>query len=366
MQIPATRWWLALLSLPLVLAVRWLAFRNPEVTEQVFSQGAYPIVARVATWLNGWLPVPLAEVALVAGLVVGVVWLKWWWKAQLPTTRMRRLGRLGLIVWCAVAVGVGVFLVAWGFHYARPPLRERLALDLTEIRDPEVLALGQRFVLAANAAHDATGADPSVPTTLPYSIGDTDAMLDEAYRRLALPGDGITFRTSPAKSLLSSSVFSRLGISGIFVPFTGEPLFNGHTPAASRAVAIAHEKAHQRGITDEGEANLAAVLACLESGDPYLRYAGLLYASSTLVGAASRYDPVGASEAASLWAAGPRADLVAMQEFWAQYQGVATRAASRVNDAYLRSNRVEGGVQSYGRVAAMLVGLERQGALPLE
>ena len=152
MQIPATRWWLALLSLPLVLAVRWLAFRNPEVTEQVFSQGAYPIVARVATWLNGWLPVPLAEIALVAGLVVGVVWLKWWWKAQLPTTRMRRLVRLGLIAWCAVAVGVGVFLVAWGFHYARPPLRERLALDLTEIRDPEVLALGQRFVLAANAA----------------------------------------------------------------------------------------------------------------------------------------------------------------------------------------------------------------------
>jgi putative flippase GtrA len=360
------RWWVAAGSLPAVLGLRWLAFRNPEITERFYSQGVYPPVARVMGWVNGWAPIPLAEIGLVAALVIGFVWLRRWWWAQLPTTRIRRLVRLALILWCAVAVGIGVFLAAWGFHYARPPLRDRLQLDLTGIRDPEVLALGERFVLAANAAHTATGADTVAPTSLPYGIDEIDRILDEAYRRLGLPGDAITAQTSPAKPLLSSAVFSRLGISGIFIPFTGEPLFNADTPAASRAVAVAHEKAHQRGITDEGEANLAAVLACLESNDPYLRYAALLYASSSLVGAASRYDPVGASEAASLWAAGPRADLVAIQEFWARYQGVATRAASRVNDAYLRSNRVEGGVQSYGRVAAMLVGLERQGTLDFE
>ncbi len=366
MQIPAMRWWLAAASLPAVLAFRWLAFQAPEVTERFYAGATYPVVARVVGSLSRWFPVPLAEIGLVGLLVVGFVVLRRWWYAQLPTTRARRLGRLALLAWTGIALGLGVFLLAWGLNYARPPLRDRLVLDLGGIRDAEVLALGERLVHATNAAYSELGADPEAPTALPLGIAEVDQLVDAAYRRLALPGDAIDFATAPAKSLLSSSVFSRLGISGIFIPFTGEPLFNGAIPEVSKPVAIAHEKAHQRGITDEGEANLAAVLACLESGDPYLRYSALLYSSATLVGAASRYDPVGASEAASLWAEGPRADLVARQEFWARYQGVATRAASRVNDAYLRSNRVQGGVQSYGRVASMLVGLDRSGELPVQ
>jgi len=171
--------------------------------------------------------------------------------------------------------------------------------------------------------------------------------------------------TVPAKELLASPLLSRLGISGIFIPFTGEPSINTQQPDASLPVVVAHEKAHQRGITDEGEASLAGVMACLVAEDPYLRYAAHLEIAGRLIGAIARVQP---EEAAAAWerlGAGPRADLAAIREFWERHRGAATRVARGVNDAYLRSNRVPGGVRSYGRVADMLVALDRAGQLEL-
>ena len=124
---------------------------------------------------------------------------------------------------------------------------------------------------------------------------------------------------------------------------------------------VPHEKAHQRGITDEGEANLAAAVACAAAEDAYLRYAAHLYMGTVLVSAASRYAP---DEAAQIWGgldAGPAADARAIRDFWDSYRSRVTPVAASINDAYLRSNRVPGGVQSYGRVVGLLVGLSRRG-----
>jgi hypothetical protein len=201
---------------------------------------------------------------------------------------------------------------------------------------------------------------------LPMSFAELNSEIDAAYARLRLPGDRLAEDRVAAKSLLLSPIMSRLGISGIFIPFTGEPSINGDVPDASLALVIAHEKAHRRGITDEGEANLAATMACLRSTSDVLRYAAHLDLAARLIGAIGRELPDEAAAAQELLGAGPRADLAAIRDFWARYRGPATRAARRVNDAYLRSNRVPGGVRSYGRVLDMIVALDRAGQLELE
>jgi len=365
LKLPRQQILLAMGLLPAALLMRWAAFAAPGLVETLFARGLYPAVARLLGSINGLLPLPAAEVALFAGAVVVVVLLIRWWRAAGRNAGLgSRVRTAALALWTAAGVALLLFLFAWGFNYARPPLRDRLALDLDDVRAAEVLALAQRFVAHTNANYAALAADPGMPTELPRALNEFDRSIDRAYRQLALPGDAIDFATSPAKGLLSSSLFSRLGISGIFIPFTGEPLFNRHMPAASKPIAIAHEKAHQRGIADEGEANLAAVLACLTAREPYLRYAAALYASSTLLAAASRYAPDEVQTLAAQWGPGPQRDLQAIREFWQRHRGRAMRAANRVNDAYLRSNRIEGGVQSYGRVASMLVGMERVAGLP--
>ena len=366
MQAPSPRVLVALSLLPIGLVLRGLAFAAPGLVEALFAERWYPLVAGALGAINRLLPVPVAEVGAVLGLLLaaGVIW-RWWQRGRRAGRRpLESLAASALALWAVAGAVLLLFLFAWGFHYARAPLRDRLMLDLAEIEADEVLVLAQRFVDETNSAYDALGANPESPTVMVAEVTHLDALLDAAYQGLDLPGDAIRFTTSPAKGLISSALFARLGISGIFIPFTGEPLFNQGVPDVSLPVAIAHEKAHHRGITDEGEANLAAVLACLSTEDPYLRYAAALYSSSALLGSANRYAPDRVQEIASAWGPGPRRDLAAIREFWDRYRGPTMRAAGRVNDAYLRSNRVEGGVQSYGRVVSMLVGLERAGRLP--
>jgi len=365
LKLPSARILVALGLLPAALLVRWAAFAVPGAVEVLFARGMYPWVARLLGLANGLLPLPAAELTVLVGGVILLVLLVRWWRSPRREPGLGATARtIALASWTAAGLALLLFLFAWGFNYARPPLRDRLALDLGDVQAEEVLVLAERFVILTNVTYEDLAADPEEPTSLPYALDVVDRSIDAAYRDLALPGDAIGFVTSPAKGLLTSALFSRLGISGIFIPFTGEPLFNRHMPEASKPIAIAHEKAHQRGITDEGEANLAAVLACLTAPEPYLRYAAALYGSSTLLAAANRYAPEEVQAIAAQWGPGPRRDLRAIREFWEQHRGRATRVASRVNDAYLRSNRVDGGVQSYGRVASMLVGMARSGQLP--
>jgi len=362
---PRLRILVALGLLPAALLLRWVAFAAPELVEMLFARGLYPRVAKVLGMANSLSPLPAAEVAVLAGGVLLVVAVGRWWRGSRRIPGVGEIARtVALATWTTAGLALLLFLFAWGFNYARSPLRDRLALDLGDLEAQEVLALAEQFVAHTNSTYEALAAEPDVPTSLPYGLDVVDHSIDASYRELALPGDAIGFVTSPAKGLMSSALFSRLGISGIFIPFTGEPLFNRHMPDASVPIAIAHEKAHQRGITDEGEASLAAVLACLTAPEPYLQYTAALYASSTLLSAASPYAPDEVQELAARLGPGPRRDLQEIREFWEQHRGRATRAARSVNDAYLRSNRVEGGVQSYGRVASMLVGMARGGQLP--
>ncbi|HEY7697121.1 MAG TPA: DUF3810 family protein, partial [Vicinamibacteria bacterium] len=250
------------LLLPLALSTLYLSFRFPQSTETLYAQGLYPEVVRLFAAMNrgyfSW-----AEVLLLVGSVAIALFF--------------RPRRLLLTIWWAAGVAVWAFLVLWGFNYARPSLEERLAL-VPPAADPEMLLEAGERTASETAALYSKLEQSSRPTRLPVSFEELDRLIDEGYRELKLPGDRIDGSTMPAKPLMSSTLFSYLGISGIFIPFTGEPSVNALQPDAALPLVLAHEKAHQRGITHEGEANFAAFLVCSrESAPPYLRYAAYLF-----------------------------------------------------------------------------------------
>ncbi len=358
--------WLSIASVflaPLGLAALELAFRFPDVVERVYAEGFYPRVVRLFGMVNrtrfSW-----AEALFVPAVVLV---LALFLRAVRGTPRRLGARRALALAWGLSGALFWAFLVLWGFNYARPSLEKRIALTSPgpeAARREMLLDAGRRV---ASHTHDLfAGLDiENAPTRLPMSFEELDAAIDDGYEKLRLPGDSIRSRTTPAKPLASSTIFSYLGISGIFIPFTGEPSVNDLQPEVAFPVALAHEKAHQRGITNEGEANFAAFLVCSRrQAPPYLRYSAFLFATQYLLGEAAAHFP--RPEVASAWdllGDGPKTDVRALGEFWQRYEGRASDVASEVNDTYLRALRVPEGVASYGTVVRMLLALDERGQL---
>jgi Protein of unknown function (DUF3810) len=340
---------LPLSLVPLALLSLHLAFRFPEATEHLYSQGLYPRVVRAFALLN-FVDFSWAEVLLVLTLGAAAAFF--------------RPKRIFLTLWAAAGAVLWAFLVLWGFNYARPPLASRLGLGPPPPGSERLLETGSRTAALTSTLYGDLE-QGSGPTKLPVSFEELDRLIDDGYRDLRLPGDRIGSRTAPAKPLLSSTLFSYLGVSGIFVPFTGEPSVNALQPDAALPLVLAHEKAHQRGITHEGEASFAAFLVCSrDDAPPYLRYAAYLFATQSLLGESAQY--VSREDVAKAWerlGKGPLEDVKALHDFWERYQGAASDIAGQVNDRYLRALRVPEGVESYGTVVRLLLALDAKGEL---
>lgn len=343
---------------PVTVGVFALALRFPDMTESLYSQATYPWVARGFALVNR-APFSLAETVIVLGFIGGVVCM-----IRIIRRSNRRLGRT--LVWLvgSGAVTLALFFVLWGFNYARPSLAARAGLAAGDMEAESVLAAGISAAELASSLYESLETQPA-PSVMPFDLGGLNRALDTSFNQLKLPGDPIDFAPTPAKPLASSVLLSYLGISGIFFPFTGEPSINILQPDAALPLVVAHEKAHQRGVTNEGEANFAAFIACAdEASPPYLRYAAYLFATRYLLGEASRYLPRETiDEAWSHLDEGPTTDVRAIYDFWRRYEGPASRAAARANDHYLRTMQVPGGLQSYGTVVQLMMALDAKGEL---
>jgi hypothetical protein len=118
---------------------------------------------------------------------------------------------------------------------------------------------------------------------------------------------------------------------------------------------VAHEKAHQRGVHREDEANFLGWLAAASSPDPYARYSAAVFAQRHLLWALIPVDEEAARALVAHRLPGVQRDVDDLRAYWAPAEGLTGRVAERVNDAYLRTNRVPDGVASYGRAAELLL-----------
>ena len=98
-----------------------------------------------------------------------------------------------------------------------------------------------------------------------------------------------TRRSGAIKQPFVSPFIARLGLAGMYVPFTGEATIVHGMPAIRTPMSMAHEKAHQRGIAREWDANFLAFVAASSAADPLSRYAAGLFAQQQLYGELTRF-----------------------------------------------------------------------------
>ena len=347
--------------------VSLLLARAPRLAE-AYATTLGPALSRPLSRLTGLVPFSVADV-LITGYVL--------WLATGACLAVRSVVR-GRRRWRnALAGGVRrvardtgmlivLFYVLWGWNYARPSFAERAGWPAwSEIGAQELIALTEAATRAANQAYlDLHGRDDAGrPTNFADDAIRIDTALAEGWSRAAaLPGLSTRFREpyGPVKQPLASVVLVRLGVVGIYVPFTAEANILRGMPAVSAPAAMAHEQAHQRGVTGEGDASFIGFVAAALAPGKLGRYSAAVWAQGRLAGALARADRDAYRRLREARLPGVRRDLDDLAAFMSRATVLGQRLQTAVNDRYLRANRVPGGVENYGLSTRLLILYARQ------
>jgi hypothetical protein len=338
-----------LLKIALIFVAALLALTPlpRHAVERTYSRGLYPIIQPKLTALTNSTPFAWFDAVVLLTLAATVAL----WTIRLRNRKTGIVRTLGGLVFDTGAIGAVLylwFLGSWGLNYQRQPLREQLDFREDRITREALGDLAGRTVHSLNTLHARAHSAgwPDVNAT-PDAL---DAAFVQTQRDLALPW---TAQWARPKRTLLNFYFTRVSIDGMTNPFFLETLTNQTLLPFERAATVAHEWSHLAGYADESEANFVGWLVCMRGTEP-LQYSGWLSLYGTIVNALPRSDR---NEIAARLDPGPRTDLRAISARIDRYQiRAASRAGYALYDRFLKANRVEAGVRSYGEVLRLLLG----------
>lgn len=350
-------YWKATVWLLISLAAQTAASLMSEEVESFYSKFIFYYTTRGLSSVNKFLKnIALGEIFFAIGVTWFSLWSLWYlrrsWRRE---TRLYNVVKVFClqILW-ATGILVPIFLAFWGLNYQRLPLAETLGFDRAPARVGELESIGLQIVNGANSNYDQARGSADRPT--PPASDALYKAIEQAFQNEKLLGDANRGTVSDPKPLRLSRLTSWAGVSGFYIPFTGEVTFNSNVPSFDLPMVIAHHKAHQRGYAKEDEANFIGYVVCINSAEPFVRYSGYLYGLKVLEtlskGNVDRYNDL-----LLRLNDGPRTDLRARSQFWEEIKSPTLSAISRrVFSAYLRVNRVHGGVKNFDEDVPLIIG----------
>ena len=320
---------------------------RPSWIESWYSATFYPRIERTLTPISNQLPFALLDlllVVLVAAVLVsvgGAVRDAW------RTRSVRRLGQtLGHLAAGAATIYL-LFLLLWGFNYRRVQMPDRLVLERARPTTEQVVELGLTAVTQMNTLHaSAHSQDASVPEWRDPELRSAFADVQQAL------SDAPQVAPGRLKRSLLGPYFRWTGVDGMVNPFGLEVIANPDLLPFERPFVAAHEWGHLAGYANEAEANFVGWLTCVRAS-PRHQYSGWFYLYWQISGEVSAQDRARINTAL---AEGPRRDVNAVITRLRRGEIPALQQATwQVYDKYLKANRVEAGVRSYGEVVTLLL-----------
>jgi len=324
----------------LVFGLVRIAVANPSLSEKYYSDGFYPLFARIFSSLSRFSPLSVWDIfwflsilAFIAGAVIVIIW------------------RLRFSIFCLkvariLALLYSFFYLSWGFNYFRPELSNRIGLDVIKVDEKLFRSMLDSVIILTNAnfasvaASDYDLINREIEESYSLNSKKLDITYPNGYRR--------------PKSMLFSNLISKFGISGYFGPFFNEINLNKRLLPMEYPFLLAHEKAHQFGISGEADANLAAFIVCTTSDDPKLKYSGYLALLLYFLEDAQYFndyrDYLGKLDKPVI------NELRFRQQYYFGLQNETMgKAHDTVYDAYLKGNHVSHGVEDYNQVVELSI-----------
>lgn len=317
-----------------------IAVRNPHIVEKYYSDGIYPVIAvalssvssifRFSIWDLFWA---VSILLLIAGLLLMIF-------------RKIKPGKYFLRLIQVVSILYIWLYISWGYNYFRPDIYTRLGWQLPKTDEVEFRAVFDTIISRANSNYmkfDSSG------------FSDIDSLVELSFKKNSTYL-GINYPNGSRrnKKMIFNSIMDKSGIFGYYGPFFSEIHLTSNGLPFDYPAAIAHEKAHQFGITSEAEANLFSYIICTTSNDKRLLYSGYMIFLTYFMYDASQLQDY----QAHINKIDKRVmdDISFRQDYYRSLQNkTMDKVQSVAYDAYLKTNNIKSGIKNYDQVVALVI-----------
>jgi hypothetical protein len=345
-----SRSWVLLIVLTIL--IKWASW-YPGWVERNYSQGIYPVIARVQRFLFGWLPFSIGDLfyAFISIVILykGFKFFRLLFKKQLNRRYFIVALQQGIFIFLFLYV---FFNLLWGLNYNRRGIAYQLQLDVKPytLADLDTLAgvMQSRVNYYAGYVTEAQRDSFDKKSRLFRSSF-------EAYDEAAKTYPFLSYRSKSIKPSLFSYLGNYLGFQGYYNPFSGEGQVNTTVPRFLEPFVTTHEMAHQLGYGKENEANFVGFLACRAYNSNAFRYSVYFDMYNYSIGEIARRDTLVAKTYQEKAHPQVIKDQKEFRDFYRRYKNPIEPVIMWGYGQFLKANNQPAGKRSYNEVVAWMI-----------
>jgi len=335
----ALPFWIALAT----FAITELLSRYPGITELVYSQTLFPVVASILSFISKWVSFSVDDAfyALLAVFLLTII--------ILAALRKLKFGKFLLLFFQVLAACYVLFYWFWGFNYYRSNVNDRLGIYHAKPDSAQLVKVLQSLISETNKSYC---------TFDSISKPEISRQVESSYQKFA-PFLKLKYPQGVrvAKPITLSSFFAKASIAGYYGPFFSEVHLNDSLLMIEYPQVLAHESAHQLGVTSEAEANFYSWLVCAKSDSKHLRYSGNINTLTYFLSQAKHLHNF--PEMVRKIDKPVITDIRRIQQHWERMRNEKIdKVAGKVNDIYLKTNKVKRGIEDYFGVVQFVMDFE--------
>ncbi len=332
-----------------VLFIGWLSL-HPELVEEYYSKGFYPIISSLFRILFGWIPFSVGDLLLFYLIFIVLRFLYKTIKTFKKTWLLRLFqftSFFSVLYFC--------FYLFWALNYFREPLAKNLGFENKKYTTEQLINLTNFLIQKTNKSHLKISSDSSLIPVFPYEKKEIYAIAKESYVQLEKSYPQFKYKHTSVKSSLMSLLQSYNGTSGYMNPLSEEAQVNDKIPMTGYPTTTCHEIAHQIGFAAENEANFIGFLAASHSKDMHFQYSAYRMALRYTIFELYKRDQQVYKAMIAKVNRGILNDYNRSNEFWKQYANPLEPLIKKGYNNYLKANNQQKGIQSYNYVVDLLI-----------
>jgi hypothetical protein len=344
---------------PIIMLLNSISKSVPKLVEKLYSTGLNKPIRQLLSFIASIVPFSVAEFLVISLIVVLLIMI------VLLIIRIKKGGFFKQLLNIGVYLSslYILFMLFWGLNYNRLSFDKIAGLKLEKSSKQDLYKLCESLIDRANSLREKVTEDSKGIMTIDGGYKDVFKRASQGYSEAAKLYPELGGSYGRPKGVILSVPMTYTAITGIYMPYTGEPNINTNIRDFMLPCTTTHEMAHQRGFAREDEANYLAYVACVSHPDADFKYSGVMLALINSMNALADADYEGFRQLYGKYSEGIKRDLQDNREFWKRYEGRIEKISDTVNDTYLKSNGQNDGVKSYGRMVDLLLAEHKSGKI---